>query len=167
MSISVSLCKCVAGFRMSLLKSEARAIQLLAKFKPRHPYRPDSAYECDISAAVNRSNSTLDMVSKRMNVPAEAGDDCSDFPITVTAQQSRYAKDAVDAPATKEVSPIVIGSCSLHTHRSPDPGERLVHLSCQPGVVEPHKSTSCAIAALCPCRTQRYRQVNLAQSSKR
>jgi hypothetical protein len=167
MSISVSLCRCVASFWLILLKSEARAVQLLAKFKPRHPHRPDSAYKCDISAAVNWSNLTLDMVHKRMNVSAEAGDDRSNCPITVTAQQSRYAKDAVDAPATKEVSPVVIRSCNTHTHHLPDPGERLVHLSCQSRVVEPHNPTSCAIAALCPCRTQWYWQVNLAHSSKR
>jgi hypothetical protein len=48
------------------------------------------------------------MVRKRMDVPLKAGDDENSCPITVTAQQSRYAKDAVDAPATKEVSPVVI-----------------------------------------------------------
>jgi hypothetical protein len=70
------------------------------------------------------------MVRKRIDIPADAGDDESSSPITVTTQQSRYAKDAVDAPATKEVSPVVIRSCNKHTHRLPDPGERLVHLSC-------------------------------------
>jgi hypothetical protein len=98
------------AFPLSLLKSEARAVQLLAKFKPRHPYRPDSAYKCDISAVVNRLSSKPDMVRKRMNVPAESVDDESSCPITVTTQQSRYAKDAVDAPATKEVSPVIIRS---------------------------------------------------------
>jgi hypothetical protein len=65
-----------------------------------------SSDKCSLSAFVPYRRPKLNMVRKRMNSTPITGGHASNREITVTAQQSRYAKDAVDAPASKEVGSV-------------------------------------------------------------
>lgn len=85
--------------------------------------------------------------------------------IVVTAQQSRYALDAVDAPASKEVKQTNIPALRMELTIQ-DSNQRSVNLSLKSRTVEPHNTTPRGVEALCSGWSEWHWKINTVQSDR-